>query len=89
LIRYRGPIALSNLVAGKKAGDSLLASEWIGPYATPENLAAELLKILNEPTHIEFLSKEFKRVREILSATDHRSPSENAADEILKWVGRK
>jgi lipid-A-disaccharide synthase len=88
LIRYRGPVALVNLVAGWEPGQKYLASEILCEQVTQEALAEELVSLLTTPEKRRTMIEGFNSLREKVFGGHLRSksPSQVAAQEIIRAV---
>ena len=82
LIRYRGPIGLVNLVAGKRAGDAYLMRELLGRHMSPELVSAELVSLLTDGSRRAQLERDLQALRHKVVGNGE-SPSLRAAREIL------
>ncbi len=71
-------IALANLVAGE-----LVVPERIQEQATPSIIAADVVKILDQPQHAEQMRAGLRKVREALSP-----PPERASDVVAMLLER-
>lgn len=74
-------IGLPNIIAGKK-----IVTELIQNDATPENLAAEINRLLNDKNAAQTLRKELSFVKEQLG---QGGGSKNMADLVLEMLGAK
>jgi lipid-A-disaccharide synthase len=92
LIRYSGPVSLTNLVYGDGAKSApRLVREWIGGAATEVALMGEVVQILSEPAEAVRQRAGFARVREKLGTarggsgpSDAAGPSDRAARAVLQ-----
>jgi lipid-A-disaccharide synthase len=87
LIRYRGPVALVNLVAGWSPGRDYLVPEILCEKVTPALLAKEFEKIAVPSQEREQMLQGFSLLREkVCGKTTRMSPSLLAAQEVLQVV---
>ena len=83
LIRYRGPVALTNLVAQAERPSEYWVPEILGPHATAEHLAKTTLEHwLDEEWYLSCVKK-FEDLLVSLQSRRAASPSEVAARELL------
>jgi lipid-A-disaccharide synthase len=89
LVRYKGPVGLSNLVAGWSPERPLLVHEILCGDASVSSLSEEMVSLLSDPLRARELREGFLILREkILGGAlgSHISPSTLAAREVLAVV---
>lgn len=87
LIRYRGPVALVNLVAGWSPHRPYLVPEVLSEKVTPSNLAEEFIKIaVSSPERDQMLQGFFKLREKVCGKGARISPSQLAAQEVIQVV---
>jgi lipid-A-disaccharide synthase len=87
LIRYRGPVALVNLVAGWKPGDPYLVREILCEHVTVGNLTKEVIQLLADSNYRSQMKIGFEKLRNQVCGTREKiRPSTTAAREILQVV---
>ena len=92
LVRYKGPVGLTNLVAGCKPGEPLLVSEVLLTSVTVKALCGEIVGLLTDEAGRERMLSGFARLRETVlggAATQQAGtpgPSRRAALEVLGVV---
>ena len=93
LIRYRGPVGLSNLVAGWSEGHPLLVRELLCSDATVEAISSEVVTLFMDPVRRTQLQEGLRAVRERIGgnsldaldlSVDVGGPSAVAAREVLE-----
>ena len=84
LIRYRGPIGLSNLLAMRTSSDRLYFQELLGKEVTPERLAEELLN-LAPSSKSKRLIRNMEGIQNVRkSLLQEEKPSERMANQLLE-----
>lgn len=84
IVRYRGPVGLSNLVHGWSPGSPYLVKELLGPHATVDAISEELFSLMSAPARAAQMREGFDRVRAELSVAEGHSPARAAAQAILE-----
>jgi lipid-A-disaccharide synthase len=95
LVRYRGPVGLSNLVAGWSPGKPFAFNEILCSDATPEALAAEVVSLFEDLPKRLRLSQASDHVRSRIfdgapdPVNEVPSPSLVAAREVMDVAGER
>ncbi|MGZ3708980.1 MAG: lipid-A-disaccharide synthase, partial [Bdellovibrionota bacterium] len=83
LVRYRGPVGLSNILFGWEKGKPLLVHEVVLKDATVSQLSAEIVTLFTDEEYRRRMKEGFATLREKLSGPG-TSPSSEAARQILE-----
>lgn len=86
LIRYKGPIAMVNLIHGGLGASSLIVPEILQDDISPENLASAMRTVITESKWIAQRDS-LAKTRQILSGAG--LPLDNAANAILQFLEAK
>lgn len=87
IIRYRGPVGLTNLVAGWKPGQEFLVREILCDQVTLESLKQETMSLMTDSAKREKITTNLRALKEtLLQGTAGLSPSACAAQEVIQWV---
>jgi lipid-A-disaccharide synthase len=89
LIRYRGPVGLTNLATGWKPGQPYRVREILCEEATVQCLTAETLQLLTDEARRQQIKKELQALKETLAGgVEKGSVSRSAAREIFEVVAQ-
>ncbi len=86
-IRYVGPVGLPNILLGIKKRSECIFPEWLGPQATPENLAKSLIDAQQKDALPSALA-----LRKMLVPSGDLTGTQTTreiADQLLLWCKKK
>jgi lipid-A-disaccharide synthase len=81
-VRYRKPVGLVNIVAGRERPSEYVAREILMEKVTARNLEEELVSLATDEPRRSRMRADFERIRKVLGQSE--SPSRKAAGEILR-----
>jgi lipid-A-disaccharide synthase len=79
IVRYKGPIGMVNLLAGK-----IICNEFFQDRATPDLIAADVENNLFNEDNYANIKNELNNIKNVLDTG--QSPTENAAKEIVRLI---
>jgi lipid-A-disaccharide synthase len=84
---YMGPVGLPNILLGVKRTEESPFREFLGVFASPENLSDELFRIYSDTQLRQVLSSKSEKIRSSFKLErDGHSSSDRSAGQILKWI---
>lgn len=92
LVRYSGPVGLTNLVARSQAGEPLLVREVLLSEVRAETLSTEIVSLLTDGARRSRMCDGFAQIRDqllggpLVPGAPRPSPSRRAAREVLDVV---
>jgi lipid-A-disaccharide synthase len=87
VVRYKGPVGLSNLVAAATKGEPLLVREILLTDVTVKALCDEVVELFSDAAKREGLKAGFAKIRALMIGADgEKGPSHRAALEILDVI---
>ena len=88
VIRYKGPVALVNLIYGWSSKEPYLIREYLGSQISTEKLAEETYSLLTDEERRRSLDEKFQelisKTRGDFEGQDSMSPSQRAAQEVVQ-----